>query len=385
MLKKPAIQQLGKRCTGCESCVQICPYTALKMRMDQEGFYYPSVDENKCTKCGICSLKCPALSNDLIRKKPLPSKALAGSIKNKNIVLNSASGGAFTAIAIVCNPDAVYGMAWTSKNSLECKRVKLQDIDILRNSKYIQARIKESYKNVKEDLKEGKKVLFSGTPCQIAGLLAYLGDHPSNLITVEIICHGVASPGLFSKYCDMEKQKNGSNVKQFVFRKKSILKGNWEDFNTYIEFENGKMRHSYHNVFTFLFLSRVILRPSCATCQFATKDRVSDLVLGDYWGCLKEDPQLYRKTGVSAIFPITERGKMIAAELEQTMDISFVPSEHVIRHNKALIHCQALSEKRETFFAMLETQEIENVFHNFNPKVSFKQRIKPYLRLFMRF
>ena len=263
--------------------------------------------------------------------------------------------------------------------------MNLHDIDILRNSKYIQARIKESYKNVKKDLKIDRRVLFSGTPCQIAGLLAYLGEHPSNLITVEIICHGVASPGLFAKYCDMEKKKNGSAVKQFTFRKKSAIKGNWEDFHTIIEFENGKMKHSYHNVFTFLFLSRFILRPSCAACQFATQERVSDIVLGDYWGCRQEDPQLYRKTGVSVIFPITEAGKKIAGELKKTMDVSYVPCEHVIRYNKALTQKQGANEKREAFFSMMKTGEIEAVLHKFRQKVSFRQRVKPYLRWIFKF
>lgn len=385
MLKEPAIILLGKNCTGCEACVQACPYKALDMRMDEEGFYYPFADADKCTKCGVCSLKCPVLSYDLIPKKPLPSKALAGSIKNKSVALCSASGGAFSAIANVCAPDVVYGMAWTENNRLECKRTVLSKISVLRNSKYIQARIKDSYINVKEDLKSGKKILFSGTPCQIAGLLKYLGNHPSNLITAEIICHGVASPGLYEKYCDMEEKKNGSAIKRITFRKKSAVRGNWEDFYTLIEFENGKVKGSYHNVFTFLFLSRVILRPSCAGCPFASGNRVSDLVLGDYWGCLQEDPHLYRKTGVSVIFPMTETGESIVGQLEKVMDVSFVPSEHIIRHNKALIHSQKAGEARESFFTMLKTLDIDTVFNRVKPGIHFRQKIKPYLRWILKF
>ena len=216
-------------------------------------------------------------------------------------------------------------------------------------------------------------------------MLKYLGNHPSNLIAAEIICHGVASPGLFKKYCDMEGKKNGSAVKKFIFRKKSAVRGNWEDFYTFIEFENGKTKGSYHNVFTFLFLSRVILRPSCAVCPFASKDRVSDLVLGDYWGCLREEPQLYKKTGVSVIFPMTETGKVIVKQLEKVMDISLVSSEHVIKYNKALVHSQKAGEARDSFFAMFKTLDLDTVLSRAKPKLHFKQKIKPYIRWLLRF
>lgn len=313
-MKDPAVSLIGSRCTGCEACVQICPAQALSMEMDGEGFFYPAVDPDCCTRCGICARACPAANPKAAPKHPLPGTAYAGSHKRRDILFSSASGGAFSAIIAAAEPDAVYGTAWIAPGEAGCVRVPPGAAQSLRRSKYVQGRVGSAFRQVRQDLEEGRRVLFGGTPCQIAGLLSFLDARHTDqdgLTAVEIICHGIASPGAFRRYCDMRSLQYRSPVTDFIFRKKSPGQGAWEDFHASVKTANGKQHSIRRDLFTVLFLARLLSRPSCAVCPFCAPERAGDLLIGDYWGCGQHDPELYNKYGVSVVFPLTKRGQAL--------------------------------------------------------------------------
>lgn len=384
MLKKCAPELVGRSCTGCEACVQVCAVKALSMTPDEDGFFYPSVNETLCTRCGRCAAVCPVASPNRVTRAPLPETALAGTNRNRSILMKSASGGAFAAIVSAVKPDVVYGMAWTEPDVVSCVRTTSDSLDALHASKYIQGHMDGAYQLARQDLRQGKEVLFSGTPCQIAGLLSVLGEQPENLTTVEIICHGVASPGLFREYCALKARQAGSPVRAFAFRRKRPILGDWESYHTVISYENGKQEKSYQDPFTQLFLSRSILRPSCASCGFASPQRVSDFVIGDYWGVSQYDPSLYRKTGVSVMFPMTEKGRALSAGLAESMDLSMVGTQNIVHSNSSLRSPSGAQTNSGAFFAARSRDGLETALCAFAERASLKQRLKPYLRRFIK-
>lgn len=380
-MKCAAISVIGKRCTGCEACVQACPQCALTMEPDEEGFFYPVLQERLCTHCGICAAICPVVSPERVKRTSLPDTILAGTLGDREVLRSSASGGAFSAIVSAAGPDVVYGTAWTGPAAAACIRVTPEAIGPLRSSKYVQGRVHSAYAAVRRDLKEGKNVLFSGTPCQAAGLIGFLGNCPERLTTVEILCHGTASPGLFQEYLRLLGEKANSPVRSFAFRKKDPILGNWEACRREVRFENGRVERTYQDLFTELFLSRTILRPVCGECPFASSKRVSDIVIGDYWGCAKNDPGLYNKAGVSIILPMTGHGREIASMLAAHMALSPIPTTHVTKKNSMLLRPKAANSLREAFFETVLRDGAAAAFAAFAPKSSWKQPIKPYLRL----
>lgn len=372
--REPAISLIGTKCVGCESCVQICPAQALEMKMDAEGFFYPSLDEQRCSRCGLCAAACPVISSDRIPKAPLPSAAFAGTHTRGDILFSSSSGGAFSAIVAAAAPDSVYGTAWTASDTVGCIRVSPEELAPLRGSKYIQGRVGTAFQQIQRELMDGKTVLFGGTPCQVAGLLTFLEARScpqDQLTTVAIICHGVASPGLFQQYCGLLGHQYHSRVTAFAFREKSHRQSNW-DFRTSVTTADGKKRISTHDPFTSLFLSRLFLRPSCAVCPFSSPEKAGDLIIGDYWGCQEHNPELYTKYGVSVILPLTVRGRGMLPKLRQVMPLTEVKTGDVIAHNLTLIRPSQPDPRRAAFFDLLAQKGVSAAFAEFTPKLTWK-------------
>lgn len=381
-----AIEQIGKVCTGCEACVSGCPQKALTMKMDGEGFFYPVVDDKQCTRCGLCEKLCPVATPQRVSRNPLPENVWAGSHLEKETRLASASGGAFSAIVEQVKPDAVYGTAWIAPDSAAVIRTAPEDMAPLRNSKYVQSRVDDAYQKVKQDLAQGKTVLFSGTPCQIGGLLAFLGKRTENLVTVEIICHGAASPGVFQDYLLQIARRAGKKVKSYVFREKHTSRGEWEAFHTAIRYDDGTVQRTYFDPFTHLFLSKRILRPSCATCPYSGMDaHAADIIIGDYWGCNEYNPELYEKTGVSVVLALTWQGREIVTGLSDVMHGKEVPLASVTANNKTLLAPRpAPQNQRDEFFEFMRVKGSEAAFAKFAIRPTWKQRLKPYLRSVVR-
>ena len=215
------ISRIKEKCVGCKSCEQSCPKHCISMVENKEGFWYPSVDEKSCIECKVCLKKCPVENTEFHRNEP--HKVWAWRNKNDVDIMRSASGGAADSAAktILQMGGVVYGAAYDEQLAVnhievtdEAEREKLQ------SSKYVQSDPKDSYTKVKQCLSEGKTVLFTGTPCQIAGLYAFLGGNPENLYTVDLICHGVPSPKFFKKYLEYQNKQTDGRVIYFNFRSK---------------------------------------------------------------------------------------------------------------------------------------------------------------------
>lgn len=294
-------------CTGCYACINVCSQQAIRMIDNDQGFFYPKIDENKCVDCGLCVKTCPV---NFETEKNKYKSLYAALDKNDEDRAKSTSGGIFAVLAklVISQGGYVYGAA-LDKN-LVVRHIEAhtyEDLDRLRNSKYVQSEIGYSYQDAKKRLIEGNQVLFSGTPCQITGLRSFLKKDYPNLLTVDILCHGVPSPGMFRKYVDSEEEKAKSKMKNMLFRSKTI---GWKKILCVRTFENDKTA-DWGDTFVPGFLMNLYLRESCYTCSYAAENRQGDITLGDYWGYHESSPEYIEDDdkGISLVIVNTDKGE----------------------------------------------------------------------------
>lgn len=313
-------------CCGCEACKNICQKNAISMQTDEKGFAYPAIDEAACVSCGACQKVCP-LKGD--RQKPVSQKTYAVKHKVSAERKSSSSGGAFIEMArhIIRNNGAVYGAAYGKNFQVSHVRaVSEAALEQLKTSKYLQSRIGDVYRQVKDDLKNGMPVLFSGTGCQVQGLRSYLGRDYPQLYCVDIVCHGVPSQKLFDDYIQYLEDKYKSKAKSVNFRGKQI-KNVVQDM--LVTFENGK---TYSCAATFdsyymFFIKNFSLRESCYTCRFSNSERGGDITLADFWKLENQFPEFQDFKGVSLVITNNDRGEQLFAALKDKFDIIETPKE----------------------------------------------------------
>lgn len=365
-----------KDCCGCFACVNSCPKSCIEMLSDNEGFLYPTVDKDKCVDCGLCEKVCP-----IINKPEMPENkqtALAVINKDETIRLNSSSGGVFSLLAssIIENGGVVFGAALSE----DCKSVShiavrtLQEIEVLRGSKYVQSKIGSTYKEVKTFLENGKKVLFSGTPCQIWGLYAFLNKEYENLYTCDFVCHGVPSPLVWEKYVKFREGKSSSETSQVFFRNK---KSGWKTYSMQFEFQNG-VRYAQKNtddLYLRGFVADLYLRPSCYDCKFKGINRPSNITLADFWGVEKVCPEMYDNKGTSLLILNSDKGKKLFGLISKSTVNKEVDLNTAISFNSAAIKSVAIPKKREDFFADLNNIPAKRVFHKYC-KPTAKQKMR---------
>lgn len=346
-----------ERCTGCEACIQICSTSALTMQMDHEGFLYPNIDYTKCIKCGSCAEVCPELPENKLSTILLPEKCIAATHKDNGVLLQSSSGGAFHALASLMPSDSIiFGSTFDDELKVVHCGVKNKELSKLQKSKYVQSCIQNCYQEVAKHMTDNVPTLFVGTPCQIAGLRSYLKKEYDKLILVELICHGVGSPGLFDEYLNDFAKNTNSKVNSFLFRDKESFFTPWEGFYTTIKTVNGKKYKTKFNRFTKAYLQNLILRKSCYSCVYADKYRVSDIVIGDFWGIEKIRPDLYNKNGVSLIIPISAKGLKMCNSLNEKMYVNWLPLQNAFILNKRLLAPQitGIIEREKFYSAYIE-------------------------------
>lgn len=344
-------------CCGCDACYNICPTDCIKMVDDKEGFWYPKVDKKECIECNACIEVCPAL------KKAKTDKAL----KNPEVVacysldeenrLESTSGGLFTEIAtqIINDGGIAFGALYNEKHLVEHYYVdNLEGLRKLRQSKYLQSKIGSTFRDVKKFLKEGKKVLFAGTPCHIAGLKNYLYKDYENLYLVDFLCRGVISPKAYKQFLISLEKQHHSKVQKVWFKDKTY---GWHRFSTKVIFENGEeyVKDRYTDVYMRGYLEGPLyLRPSCHTCKYKTLPRYSDISLGDFWGIEKIRKNLDQDKGTSIYMINTEKGNDILKKIENNLIFETMKIEDIYLGNTALTESASLSErikiKRKIFF-----------------------------------
>ena len=304
-------------CCGCGACADICPKSCIQMKQDEDGFIYPFVDSRICLSCGKCKTVCPFLQADITKNIIDDCDAYAYVASDYKCVRSSSSGGAFSLLMDAFASDGDYVIIGAAMDGMQVKHIITRDAShhaLLRKSKYVQSRTDGIFKSTEELLKASKKVLFSGTPCQVAALKSYLGQDYDNLLTVDIVCHGVPSQTVFDEYIQEIEAKYSSKIISVEFRYK-------RDFNTEkanprtinIIFENGKSVNLAiaESEFLYAYHTGLLHRPSCSACKFATPSRSGDITLGDYWGIEKKYPELSSLRGVSLVRFNTEKGRLL--------------------------------------------------------------------------
>ncbi len=324
--------EVPKRCNGCHACASICPKQCIKMVANDEGFLCPQIDKSKCINCGLCEKICPVLHKSARRKTK--AKEYACYNKNLDTRMQSSSGGIFSLLAeeILSENGCVFGAAFDENWNVKHICVdNLNDLWKLRGSKYVQSEIGNSYILAKKLLGEGRKVLFTGTPCQIGGLKSFLGKEYDNLWTQDIICHGVPSPLVWQDYVKSQKLQNNAEIKSIFFRDK---KDGWLEYSMKIDFENGKtyQKSFREDEFFHLFLKNLCLRNSCYDCAFkGDQNRQSDITLADFWGaqivCGKKN---FDNKGLSYVIVRTKRGQELFDKIKDNVQIVFLPMKRLV-------------------------------------------------------
>lgn len=338
-----------RRCCGCSACMQVCPGQCIKMIQDDEGFLYPSVDENKCIKCGLCINSCPVLKQKNSQK---PNIYYAGFNKDADIRINSSSGGIFFLLAdrIISNGGIVFGARFDEDFQVMIDWADTMDkVATFCGSKYLQARVGNSYLHCKSFLDNGRKVLFSGTPCQVAGLFHYLKKPYNNLIALDFICHGVPSPGVWQRYLDEVVGVGNRNISYLSFRDKTY---GWKNYSLSIYYQKDSASFRFispfkENPYMQAFLRNLILRPSCYMCPVKEGRSHSDITIADFWGIQTVNPSMDDDKGTSLILVNSEKGKDWLP-FEQ-MQISVV-TEDVLLYNTAYNTSAKENPNRERFF-----------------------------------
>lgn len=376
-----------QKCTGCEVCTQVCPHSAISMQPDEEGFLHPSISNDKCVTCGICQFRCPVNTPPI---KIKTNKVYSGWSNDEHIRMGSSSGGAFTEIAklILARGGVVFGVTMDEKQQARHISIeKESELSMLRGSKYVQSIIGNSYKKAKYFLDAKREVLFSGTPCQIAGLQNFLHKKYDNLTTVDIICHGVPSPKVFEDYKTYIEKIIKERIHDIKFRCK---KSSWIFFNMGINRqveENGNINYSYignyyADPYIRGFLRDNILRPNCHHCQYTSVDRVSDFTIADWWGYKeesKEDKDFDCK-GVSLVMCNNAKASFMVKHLD--MRLKERTLEEAIKTNRPLRHPFPEPKTRNEFwkdYAQMNFQDIVNKWM-FPEKIPLSLYIRIYYR-----
>lgn len=344
-----------QNCCGCEACVQACPKQCISFNEDTEGFHYPKVDTSLCVECGACEKACPILTPYESRR---PQKQFAAINPDDTIREQSSSGGIFTMLAerFIRMGGVVFGVRFDEHWQAVFDHTETTEgLVAFRGSKYIQARVGKAFIEVKKFLKSGRKVLFTGTPCQVAALRHFLHHEYDNLLLVDIICHGVPSPKVWRMYLD-EVTKNAVHaICDIQFRNK---KHGWKRFNFDMTYNNGGHNYSlssYHrdNHYMRIFLDNVILRPSCYNCKAKGGRSGSDLTIADFWRIEQLNPEMDDDKGTSLVLVHTDKGKDHITALQlKTWEAQY---DDIIRFNKAVEYSAKEHPKRCQFFARLNT------------------------------
>ena len=397
-------------CFGCEACGQICPKSAIEVHEDDEGFRYPVIDVDKCVECGLCRKVCP---HEHMPEKYEDNKYVFGGYhKNSDIRFNSTSGGAFSAIVDAFCDDNYVIFGAESKGLLVFHSyiTDKKELGKFRKSKYSQSIMGLSYRNVRKFLNEGRKVLFSGTPCQIAGLLSYLdatNSNRNNLLTVEVVCEGVPSPLYIRKLDRAVEKKYGSPIASLDYRYtgKSILSnGTWDFEKMRLKIEGGVFKYHgkwdfqemrielmdkkkvlikdrWFNPFWSIWLQHLMSRPSCYKCPFTTKGRVADITLGDLWGVHIYCPELYGNNGGSSLVVCnTEKGKSIFTKAQKNMYGHELSFEDALKYQGPMRKPIADNPEREHFIHDLKSDmEYASLNKKWSKPPSIKLLVSKYI------
>lgn len=374
-------------CCGCNACGDICGKQAISFKTDNEGFWYPEVDMEKCVDCGLCEKVCPIINVKGLKKNDLPqSICYAAEHKNIEVVFDSTSGGLFSALAdIMYKSDGYVGGAIFNDDFSVRQYISndKKDLPKLRSSKYLQSHLDGFYNQVRDLLRAGEKVLVCGSPCQMAALRAFLRKDCENLIIADYICRGINSPKVWRKYLDSYEERYGSKV---VYCKAKSKEYGWRNLTQKVILESGKAYYETktQSNFTKGYLKTgVYCRPSCYDCKFKGYPRISDITLADFWGIEKVDKSLEKNLGTSLVMINSKKGEAYFEKVKKRINYVPVPFDSIEAGNRSLnLSVDPPKINREEFFSDLDKMTFLQIAEKYiSPsKVSKKTRIKFILK-----
>ena len=378
-----------ENCVGCNACVQRCPVSCISMNEDEQGFLYPKVDISKCIDCGLCERVCPVLNQGEPRE---PIKVYAARNKDVEILRTSSSGGIFYALAesVIKERGVVFGARFDEDwQVMHDWTDTLDGLKAFQGSKYVQSRIGTTYQQAESFLKSGRKVMFTGTPCQIKGLVLFLRkDYGEQLLKVDVICHGVPSPAVWREYLkyitrpqgasagkntvSMSSKKQIPTIGGISFRDKRL---GWEKFGFRLstvapEGDQNSVSASKSqndsneffelfskNLYMNLFLKNLDLRPSCYICPSKSGKSCADISLADYWGVVREHPDAYSREGVSLLLAYNNATNQMISQGDVKLTASSY--EKALKYNPAIKEDPAKPVLAEQFWSTFEKDGIE--------------------------
>lgn len=356
-------------CTGCGACASACRNHSITMRPDEEGFLRPIVDETSCIGCNLCRSACPILNT--AESTGAQTVAYAAANSDEKVRYDSTSGGVFTLLCeyVLTRGGAVFGAAYTENFSVaHCCVEKQEDISKLRTAKYAQSAIGDCYQQAKELLEQGRYVLFSGTPCQISGLRAFLRKDYERLLAVDLICHGVPSPAVWERYVQYRSEQDAQGERPISINLRSKETG-WVGYSIRFDYADGKTYSMPNSKDPYLrcFVKDLCLRPSCHACSFKGIDRCSDFTLGDYWGMWSQLPELDDNKGISIVLLHSEKAKQIWPALLPDMKTVQVDVEQCLAENPAALCSAKESERRNEFLSRYKTEDFSSLVDEIVP------------------
>ena len=367
-----------KECCGCTACFHICPINCIVMKEDEEGFLYPNIDKAKCIHCNKCKEVCP---NRNIENRNTRTQTFVGYYKDDEVRKQSSSGGIFSAIAewILQQKGVVFGAAFDENFEVHHIAVETKEELIkLRGSKYVQSRLENTFLEAKEYLEKKRKVLFTGTACQIAGLKNYLSAEYENLYTVDVLCHGAPSPKIWRMYLDDKKEQYQASINKVEFRNKD---DGWKNFSINIAFSNMERFYTHHNKEKFMrmFLDNLDLRPSCYSCVFKEIPRISDVTIGDSWGV---ENYMDDDKGTSVILVHSSNGEKIFREIRKKLIVSEVGLDVAVSPTADSRKSVTMHPNRNKYLEGVKRGENFDVLYEYVKK-SFLQRAVGYVQYFI--
>lgn len=378
------------KCCGCCACVDVCAHHAITLKTDIEGFWYPEVDKDKCVDCGLCEKVCPELHILDLKKNDFekPAHTIAAINKNMSVRWDSTSGGAFSALADVMYAQggyvsgAVYNDDFSVSNYISNNQ---EDLKRLRSSKYLQSKAEGLYKQIRDLLRNGEKVLACGTPCQMAALRSFLRKDYDNLTIVDFICRGVNSPKVYRKYLDSLERKYGGKVVYVKAKNKEL---GWRNLTRKVVFDNGKVYYGVRmdDDFRRGYHTNVFCRPSCYHCQYKGFPRMADITIADYWGIENVDKNLDNNIGTSMILLNSKKGIEYFEQAKEKFEWKETRFESILPGNIALRKpIEPAKIDRKAFFEDLDNGTFDDVVKKYFPKnninsLSLKQRIKNVIK-----
>jgi coenzyme F420-reducing hydrogenase beta subunit len=370
-------------CTGCMSCYNSCDKKAISITTDCEGFYIPNINKDLCVNCGICNSHCPVINPIVCHK--FQQYGYACWSNDRLLRKESSSGGLFSELAkyIIKENGVVYGAAFDE--NLIVKHIKVtqnKELWKLRGSKYVQSYIGYSYVEIRKLLNKQQKVMFVGTPCQVAGLYSFLGRKYDELYTCEFVCHGVPSPGIFSEYKKKLECDYSSTIKEYKFRDKHR---SWSQFNTKAKFRNKKIYLGtwFRDPFLRLFLRNLISKKCCYVCKYTNIKRVGDITIADFWGIVfkREEKEKYKDNGISLALINSNKGEYLFDNIKNNITYYKRDVDVIRKSQKSFSVPYSEPVRRKLFWKDKKNMDFESLLlkYAYPEKMNLEQFLITYL------